>query len=322
MWRGGYFGLLAVVGMFAASTPYAASVTRDFVVGFSLLPILFYLLKFFVWVSKQWPGSPLDPIRKQWKPTILDVVDRTALFVGSNLFFVWLPPIKATFPKAHGFWADPPLANLDRTLLGQDAWRLSHSLLGPITPAIDYFYTSWVPVITGVALGVALFGSETRMARFFLGLALSWTLLGILLAGALASAGPIFGPDFGFGFTELREALVPAKWTMIIHKSLLAVYTSGQLRIGAGISAAPSIHCALTFVFLFASWRSRWFYPALVYSILIWIGSIHLGWHYFVDGLFSLIGVALLWPLVIVLTHARFLVGRTQRQNVIVCRTR
>jgi hypothetical protein len=303
MWRGVYYALLAAVGVAAASTPYVSEVSFDAIVGFALLPLSIYLVMFLVWLARLWPASPFEPLRERWQATSVNVLDRTALFVASNLFFTWLPPIKATFPSANGFWADPFLADLDRSLFGQDPWKISHVFFGPVTPAIDYLYNLWVICIVVASLGVALFAGERRMSRYFLGLAISWTVLGIIVAAALASAGPIFGPDLGYGFHELRARLEEsAPLTMFGYEILWTTYTTGELRIGGGISAAPSIHCALTFVFMFASFRSRWFIPATVYAVFIWLGSVHLGWHYFVDGLFSLIGVAIFWPLVVKLT--------------------
>ena len=299
MWRGVFYALLAAVGIAAATTPYVASVSFPAVVGYTLLPLTFYLIAFLVWLAKLWPESPLPVLRDKSRDAALTAIDRTGLFVGSSLFFTWLPPIKATFPTAHGFWADVPLASFERAILGQDAWKISHALLGELTRAIDYFYNLWVVIIVLISLCVALFASERRMAAYFLGIALSWTVLGIGMAGALASAGPIFGPDLGYGFEDLRLHLEDAPLTMLGHDILWNTYQNGLLRIGGGISAAPSIHCALTFVFCLSAYKTRWFIPAAAYSAFIWVGSVHLGWHYFLDGLLSLLGVLAMWPLIL-----------------------
>lgn len=299
MWRGVFYALLAAVGIAAAATPYVASVSFPAVVGYTLLPLAFYLITFLVWLAKLWPESPVPVLRDKSREAALTAIDRTGLFVGSGLFFTWLPPIKATFPAAHGFWADARLASVDRALLGQDAWKISHSLFGALTREIDYFYNLWVVIIVVISLCVALFASERRMAAYFLGIALSWTVLGTGLASSLASAGPIFGPDLGYGFSDLRAQLGDARLTMLAHDILWNTYQSGLLRIGGGISAAPSIHCALTFVFCLSAYKTRWFVPAVAYSVFIWVGSVHLGWHYFIDGLLSLLGVLAMWPLVL-----------------------
>ena len=60
------------------------------------------------------------------------------------------------------------------------------------------------------------------------------------------------------------------------------------------------MHIVLASLWAFAAWHmSRVLGVALTgYVALIWIGSVHLGWHYFSDGLVSLVIIATVWWLV------------------------
>jgi hypothetical protein len=68
---------------------------------------------------------------------------------------------------------------------------------------------------------------------------------------------------------------------------LVAVHGSDALVMGGGISAMPSVHNGLAVLFALAGWKiSRplgAFFGA--YAVVIWVGSVHLGWHYGLDGL-------------------------------------
>ena len=59
----------------------------------------------------------------------------------------------------------------------------------------------------------------------------------------------------------------------------------------------PSVHVATTLLFALSARSS---YPRIaallfVYTGVIWVGSVHLAWHYAVDGLLSILLVVPLW---------------------------
>lgn len=207
-----------------------------------------------------------------------------------------------------GFGADRMLADLDRALLGADAWTLSHRLLpGPqATWLLDLAYHPlFFPMTVGIALCLVLPLQSVARYRYMLGYAL--ILIGPATIGSWLVPG--VGPCFDAALHQASRYL-PMVQTLGTQQAwlaasdghglvsfdtqsrLVALFRAGELADGAGISAMPSIHNALSTLFIcfVVSLRPRLIWAMLPYGALILIGSVHLGWHYLVD---SLAGIAL-----------------------------
>jgi hypothetical protein len=89
------------------------------------------------------------------------------------------------------------------------------------------------------------------------------------------------------------EAATGERLTSLSNQAMLIkMHGTDKLAIGGGISAMPSVHNALAALFALAAFQlsrtAGWL--VAIYAAAIWIGSIHLGWHYALDGV---LGVAM-----------------------------
>jgi membrane-associated phospholipid phosphatase len=213
--------------------------------------------------------------------------------------------LKAAIPAHRPFWLDPHLLALEGEL-----WRVSHALLGWATPAIDLIYATWLPVQVIAFYWLLLLRPSLRKAQALISHALAWLLLGVIGAYGGSSAGPIYYDRLfgGAAFADLNrvvEAQAPVAFRT--SEMLWRAHAYGTDEVYAGISAMPSMHVALAcWLWLLLRDRPYWGKLAALYFALICVGSVHLGWHWALDGVASVAAVWLIWKLVgAVLTRPR-----------------
>lgn len=209
--------------------------------------------------------------------------------------FCLLGWLKAAMPFSVGFQADQLLADADAWLFfGTDPWRIVQWL--PPT-LIDWAYVTWAQSTLFMMAILPLFPKSQKrdraMISFFLVVSAS-----AILQYVLPSAGPIFYERLGFGD---RFADLPSRpWATITADYLWANYMDNGSRVGAGISAFPSLHVAgAAWVAAVVSSFSRKLAPvAWAYFTVILMGSVFLGWHYALDGIAGLVIALIMYRLV------------------------
>jgi hypothetical protein len=217
--------------------------------------------------------------------------------------------LKAAIPLAVPFYLDAPIARLERSLFGTDPWRISHALLGWATPFIDTFYLSWLPIMLLAFNLVLLSRPSPRKTRSLIAYVLMWPAVGTLGGYLLSSAGPIFHDALFGGNSGLLDALrrEGANDTLMAYNHLWTAYANRFETLGGGISAMPSMHVAMAF---WLAMTVRAFFPRIqwagwIYWALIWVSSIHLGWHYASDGLVGSAAAALVWRVAMAFAERR-----------------
>jgi hypothetical protein len=264
--------------------------------GLALIPFFFRYIFLIYREGEKSPGkrilSDLDGSR------IVAVVMATLLApVAAGAF----SSMKAAIPLVVPFYLDGPLTGFERTIFRTDAWRITHALLSRATPAIDTFYLSWLPVML-IAFNLVLLSRPSEYkTRSLIAYLLMWPLVGTLGSYLMSSAGPIFHDALFGGHSGLLDALQRegARGTLLAYDHLWRAYANRSETLGGGISAMPSMHiamaCWLALTIRAAFPRLQWL--GWAYMALIWLGSVHLGWHYFSDGVVGIAGALLVWHL-------------------------
>jgi hypothetical protein len=216
-----------------------------------------------------------------------------AIMLSFMFIFDWL---KLNIPIFNPFSWDSALMQADAVLhFGYHPWQWLQPVLGqaPITFLININYNLWFVVMWTMWMVFAFSErtSETRTRFFFTFFAL-WVIGGGLMAVYFSSAGPCFYGRLGLTpdpYAELMAYLrstndimpiwaIPVQdvlWQSFVNKSLLT-----------GISGMPSMHNATALLFALAGFKINRIvgYLLLGHAILILLGSIHLAWHYAIDG--------------------------------------
>ncbi len=275
----------------------------------ALLAAIIYLTHMLLVVR---PASPFSQLQKdfherlQWRERLWVGLPMIPLFsVFMSVFSSW----KVMIPELQPFRWDPVLHDWDLWLHGGvEPWRWLQPWLGtPLrTSVINFLYNVWIFAVYFTLIW-QMFSLRDRALRlqFLLAFLCSWMLLGNLAATWLSSAGPCyFGAATGLAdpYLPLMKYLHAAAashpvWSLDVQAGLWADYQANRLKAAAGISAMPSMHVSSTLLIALLMRRTHrcagWAAAAFLAAILI--GSVHLGWHYAVDGYVSLLATALIW---------------------------
>lgn len=324
--------ILGLVTLYAMVVLFISPITSDQL--FSLiwtylktLPITFIVIFFTklifdilsLGIKKKFKASPfsfcLKKIKIKWKQ------DRFfSLFWPVLAFSILIPSFnvfKQTILSTREFTTDPLLAKLDSSIFEGNPGLILHELIGSqkTTVFLDNLNQSWfIPMFLSIFL-ISFSNSSKIRVRYMSSYVFSWIFIGSILAYLLPSAGPCFYIDFidsgHDSYALLMDQLYshhnnPTPIKAIVYQQYLAAeFGKPIVKIGSGISAMPSVHVALATLFALGSFSFKKYLGFLmtIYAFFIWVGSIYLGWHYFVDGLVSCISIILFWKFHIILEN-------------------
>lgn len=238
------------------------------------------------------------------------------LLVSGSMAWLTLPlfgMFKQVVLPMRGFVWDRSLAHIGRMIIGVSPWRVTHALFGslPATRFLDSVYSLWMILIFAFPMVVAVgFGNSRIRFRLLSSWLAAWVVIGTLAAWVFASAGPVYfnaliGHDASYAELQLRlaslERLAEAQGRPLaalqFQPILLDAFRLHTFAPAGGISAMPSMHVALATLLAIGGFqRNRaWGSILATYALLIWIASIHFGWHYFVDGPVAALMMLGLW---------------------------
>jgi hypothetical protein len=225
------------------------------------------------------------------------------LLATSYLYFTF----KVNIAKFAPFIWDHLFLRIDRAIfLGRDPWVLSHRILPGVwaTKILDGVYLAWFLVLFAAILAVAVLPMRHPLRlSFIFALGLNWVVGGVILAILLPAAGPVYlervtgDPSFAPLLDQLHAQ---ARRTPIMALKIQEWLWDGYIRRDvdpAGIAAFPSLHVSIptTCACLgFAANRTiGWLMSAFTAAVLV--GSVHLGWHYAIDGFAGILMGIVLW---------------------------
>ena len=230
------------------------------------------------------------------------------------LFLAAFSSVKSSLPYVaqllgfKAFFADPLFAKLDQILhFGVDPWILAHGFTEftgwdnfAVHASLIYgpmwiIFAFYLPVI------MTFVGDDERTIRHYVVLyAFSWVVLGNIFALVGQSGGPIFYDRIfeTARFADLTATLdasssMANSWFSIVQPGLWESYVSEDQAIGSGIAAFPSLHVAMIMVAaLYLSEKHMFLHAFGIFMVIaVMFSSVWVGYHYAIDGYFSIVAV-------------------------------
>lgn len=234
------------------------------------------------------------------------IADTLRLITGGAVLITTYGWIKLVVPVYHPRLFDQELWNLDQILF----FGLSPTVLfldlfsdGLFLRFIDWSYAQIFMFSAFIAFAYFLSHPRRRVrVAFANGNTVLW-LAGAWLYMLVPSLGPAYRfPEIWFAHSEsLRHTHAMQALLMRNYQNVLRAAADApvrdQVRIVLGIGAFPSLHVAFQmYVFLWT--RRLWTSGKVLFGtlvVVIFLGSMVTGWHYFVDGVAGLVLAYACW---------------------------
>ncbi|MDV6251379.1 phosphatase PAP2 family protein [Vibrio sp. EA2] len=239
------------------------------------------------------------------------------LLISLSISFSNYTFLKSVIPIIHPYGVDKVIIEIDRWLhFGVDPWVITHYIFSTpwSTLYLNAAYNAWFFLMWGVLFFFLIYNKKELLRKqFLITFLLTWLINGGVFAIIFSSVGPCYlelltGNDiFSPLMQRLNEQNVYLQsvgslplWALNTQSNLWQDYITQSNGIGSGISAMPSMHVSIAFLMSLALYQFRKSLGifAYVFAIIIQIGSVHLGWHYAIDGYFSIISTVALWKLI------------------------
>lgn len=237
-------------------------------------------LRYFFCLWKAGVERPISRIRIDFRPALAAFVPILAGVAIIGTFLYSITFLKSMISAVVPFWADAPLAAIDRAMFINPA--AIAVALQPSLPSLGLFYGLWHAVNLGGILWVLHWRRDNK-SQHIVSFMLTWSI-GMALAYIFSSAGPIFtgryDPSLAPGSVQKAAELL---WTN---------YKADGALLGGGISAFPSMHVAIAAWFALVLRERGLLWLGIAYAFSVFACSVILGWHYVADGIAGA-GVAL-----------------------------
>jgi len=184
--------------------------------------------------------------------------------------------------------------------------KLVHGLLPHLPTSLftSIYFVIWsLPALFLPLIIAATDDDAARTRRFLILYVLVWVGLGNIVALIGMSVGPVYFDrlEGSVRFAGLAHALIQSGVEHgplgKIQDSLWNAYANRAQVVGSGISAFPSVHVAVaTLTMLYLGERSRWLAPfGMAFLVAILFLAVYVGWHYAIDGYFSIFVMVSAW---------------------------